>query len=148
MTTELKVIPNSKVCSKCKHELSLTEFHPCRVRGVLHVKSRCKTCTAEDTKIRYESRSRTKMRSDKNNRLKKTAERKLWFHNLKNSLKCSKCPESRSVCLDFHHIDISEKDYHISYMIRGSFSKEYILREISKCIVLCANCHRIEHADG
>jgi hypothetical protein len=30
-------------------------------------------------------------------------------------------------------------------MIRSGLSRQAILREIAKCIVLCSNCHQIEH---
>jgi hypothetical protein len=30
-------------------------------------------------------------------------------------------------------------------MVTSNYSKERIKKEIDKCIVLCANCHRKEH---
>lgn len=66
---------------------------------------------------------------------------------LKSILCCSECGENRSACLDFHHIDRSTKSYTIAHMITRKFSWEKILEEIDKCIVLCANCHRVLHAE-
>ena len=44
-----------------------------------------------------------------------------------------------------HHIDKNKKNGFVSRMATSGFSKEIILKEISKCIVLCANCHKKEH---
>jgi hypothetical protein len=43
---------------------------------------------------------------------------------------------------DFHHL--GDKDASIGNLIDGG-SVESIEAEMSKCILLCANCHRIEH---
>lgn len=46
--------------------------------------------------------------------------------------------------LEFHHKDPSEKDPNIRFgSSRKSFKK--IAKELDKCIMLCANCHREEH---
>ena len=57
---------------------------------------------------------------------------------------CHKCNGKfpREV-FDFHHID--KKDADPSHLIVNS-SPDKIADEMSKCILLCANCHRIEHA--
>jgi 5-methylcytosine-specific restriction endonuclease McrA len=44
---------------------------------------------------------------------------------------------------DFHHIE--HKDNDPSYLI-GNSSVQKIAEELEKCVLLCANCHRIEHA--
>jgi hypothetical protein len=62
----------------------------------------------------------------------------------KSTLKCSKCSFSHIAALDFHHVDPSEKKYVISALVSNkSFTKA--MNEAKKCIVLCANCHRIHH---
>jgi hypothetical protein len=48
-----------------------------------------------------------------------------------------------SAAYDFHHI--GKKDAHPSALIANN-SVERISQEIEKCVLLCANCHRIEHA--
>ena len=72
-------------------------------------------------------------------------ERREWILGIKASLKCSRCGESRPMCLDFHHLDGSTKEYNISTMIGKHHPKERILNEIAKCSVLCRNCHAVEH---
>ena len=57
----------------------------------------------------------------------------------------SKCGEDHIACLDFHHQNPEEKEHNIAWMLAFGFSKEAILAEIDKCIVLCSNCHRKEH---
>jgi len=45
--------------------------------------------------------------------------------------------------MQFHHLDPSKKVDNVSAMARG-YSLKKIAAEMSKCIVLCANCHAIE----
>jgi len=51
---------------------------------------------------------------------------------------------------DFHHIDPNKKDFEISLALDGKIAslrpRENLLKEIDRCLMLCANCHRIEHA--
>ncbi len=65
-------------------------------------------------------------------------------------LNCGACGYDKCVeALDFHHINPQEKDGVLSRYSRRVFSpatKELIDREVEKCEVLCANCHREEHS--
>ena len=45
--------------------------------------------------------------------------------------------------IDFHHINPAEKNFTISENSHAKF--EILLKEIEKCIPLCANCHREFH---
>ena len=74
-------------------------------------------------------------------------ELKAWFQNLKSTLKCGHCPENHPATLDFHHLDGRKKDRAVCVSISNGWSKERVLKEISKCKVLCANCHRKLHWD-
>jgi hypothetical protein len=57
---------------------------------------------------------------------------------------CSQCGYNKnSIALDFHHLDKNKKDFKISE--HYNLPEKDLLKEIKKCIVLCANCHRIEH---
>jgi hypothetical protein len=46
-------------------------------------------------------------------------ERREWFHDLKMTLKCNRCPENDWVTLDFHHSDPNEKRH-------GSFQHGWV----------------------
>jgi hypothetical protein len=68
------------------------------------------------------------------------------FSEYKSTLKCQLCPESESICLDFHHIDPTKKDRSVGEMFRYGPSMKQLMDEVDKCVVLCANCHRKVHA--
>jgi hypothetical protein len=69
----------------------------------------------------------------------------IWFKSLKKQMKCERCAESHPACLDFHHRDASKKEINLANAVHKNWGKERILLEISKCIILCSNCHRKEH---
>jgi len=68
-----------------------------------------------------------------------------FVNDYKSNLKCERCPEDHIGCLEFHHNDPGEKEICISNICSTGWGKERILKEIEKCIVLCANCHRKLH---
>ena len=58
---------------------------------------------------------------------------------------CSACGYNRYIgSLEFHHLDPAKKDFNLAAAHCTNFEK--IKAELDKCIVLCANCHREEHA--
>ena len=68
-----------------------------------------------------------------------------WFYEFRATKKC-KCGQSHPAALDFHHLDPSKKDGNIVEMIyTNGWGKERVLKEVAKCEVLCASCHRILH---
>jgi len=58
---------------------------------------------------------------------------------------CNKCGEDRFYVLDFHHRNPEEKEMNLGDVRRLGWSKERILKEVAKCDVYCANCHRELH---
>ena len=60
--------------------------------------------------------------------------------------KCQICDYNKHYgALEFHHLDPSIKDP--KYGNLRSWSWDRIVREIQKCVLLCANCHREVHAE-
>ncbi len=59
---------------------------------------------------------------------------------------CSKCSEKDPVALDCHHRPDEEKLFSISKRASWQISVSRIQKELDKCVVLCSNCHRKEHA--
>lgn len=68
-----------------------------------------------------------------------------WLKDYKLHLVCLHCMENHPACLDFHHLDASQKEGTIGNMISEGYSIRRIQNEISKCIILCKNCHAKEH---
>ena len=76
--------------------------------------------------------------------------RKEWetFFKRHRLNKCSLCGYDKDFsAIDFHHI--KDKKFGISYFItRHRPTKKHIKslsKEVNKCVILCANCHRIMH---
>jgi len=60
--------------------------------------------------------------------------------------KCIICGYEKCVwALDLHHVDGSKKEFGLS--VRGlTRSWDKVQREVNKCVLVCANCHREIHA--
>jgi hypothetical protein len=66
------------------------------------------------------------------------------WREYKATLSCSKCQENHPATFDFHHEDPTKKEDNIHRLLsNGQYAK--LEEELKKCIVLCANCHRIHH---
>lgn len=82
--------------------------------------------------------------SEKTHVIRRKNEIRKWFQEYKKSLRCSKCGENHPATIDFHH-RIGKKENGISKMVGDGYSIERIKKELEKCEVLCANCHRKVH---
>jgi len=127
-----------KKCSKCQLEKSIEEFNK---KTKNRLSSFCKECNSIYLKEHY--RNNKKYYIDK--RKKWQDNHRDWFNDLKKDLKCKKCGENRWWVLDFHHKEPNKKELELARMLGQGKSKESILYEISKCDVLCSNCHRDLH---
>src|SRR5205823_6632802 len=67
----------------------------------------------------------------------------IW--NQKMGCACAHCGVSDPRVRDFHHNGDSKKEESLSKFASKNWGEKRILEEIRKCIVLCANCHRILH---
>jgi hypothetical protein len=115
---------NTKICSKCNRELPLSEFHKngFSSNGEQKYRGYCKECANKKESDRYQ-------------------QKKAYVNSQK--VECKKCGETRFYTLDFHHKDAKTKDFTIGRFKKGAL--QTIQKEIDKCVVLCANCHREFH---
>jgi len=89
--------------------------------------------------------ARNKKENAKKHRILKRARNHQFLKEYKEEKCCEKCDESHPACLDFHHLEPSEKDHNISDMVPRGYSIERINEEIGKCILVCRNCHAKIH---
>ena len=57
---------------------------------------------------------------------------------------CKVCEPDQLEIYDYHHTEPTTKLYSIGYILVGSL--ERLMAEVDKCLLLCSNCHRKEHA--
>ncbi len=113
----------TRICKVCKLEQVLTNFFITdTIKGVVYRKHVCKNCI--NTYRRGKQRDMRK-----------------WVVSLKKIGKCSNCGIKDHRVLDYHHK--FGKSYNIADGANRCYSKEDILNEISKCELVCANCHRM-----
>jgi len=69
--------------------------------------------------------------------------RRGWIDGYKKEKGCIKCGIKDPRVLDFHHL--RDKKFSISEYYYYQFGLENVKKEMEKCIVICANCHRVLH---
>ena len=57
---------------------------------------------------------------------------------------CTDCKQTFPICcMHFDHKEGTNKKYNIGSMFAHHYSRELIEKELSKCELVCANCHAI-----
>jgi len=116
-----------KVCPYCEQERPDESFAVAViVNGKVYRRRKCYACKYARQK----------------ERIRETAD---WLLKLKKTLACERCGFSDHRALQFHHRDPNEKEFAVGDIARKGGSLKRLKRELEKCIVLCANCHCIEH---
>ena len=134
-----------KECTSCQTEKPLSDFFvKDKKSGRLH--TQCKDCYKEYRKTYYAQHySKYKveyLERAKNRRLKLREEfrdKMLIYLSDKN---CEMCGECDNRVLEFDHLDPALKLFSISQAVRLGYGWNQVLDEISKCRILCANCHK------
>lgn len=134
----------TKTCSKCKEEKSLDQYSRKGVRkdGTQKYQPYCKPCQSTKIKEYYAS--------NKEYHKKQIKKRTGWYRKethsalLKyfNEHPCMDCGNSDVRVLEFDHVRGVKSD-NVSSLVQRRMSWGVIQREIDKCEVVCANCHRI-----
>lgn len=75
-----------------------------------------------------------------------------WRKNLKRRAlqlfdnKCVCCGYNKcSAALEFHHLEPEHKDFTLSSVYANPKSWDVVVKELEKCALVCANCHREIH---
>lgn len=126
-----------KICSRCKLPKLIKEFRPNNSKsdGLQHC---CISCDKEYQKEWYQKNKKSVITKTRilNKEIQKI-NRAFIVEYLKNN-PCVECGEKDIVVLQFDHIGHKTKG--VSLLIKSSTLLK-IKEEISRCQVLCANCH-------
>lgn len=128
-----------KTCTSCKEEKSYAEFHANKAKSDGH-QSQCKACRRVGNAAYYQSsksRQAEKRKANKCRLLERN--RQIVLMALKSG--CVDCGTMDIRVLEFDHV-ADDKSFTIGRMMED-VGEMRLLREIAKCEVVCANCHKI-----
>ena len=118
-----KIIGDERYCPSCKAYQNINEFYSRRKNNC---SGYCRKCINAKT-------------------VKRGRKLKLDCIEYKGG-KCQNCGYNKcQAALDFHHRNPEEKDFAICRRYGCRKINDRIRKELDKCDLLCANCHREEH---
>ncbi len=120
-----------KKCSKCRKIKSLSEYYKRHDNFTSGYRTSCKKCMqAKENKRRNGERAR-----------KRNRQFAAYYKGLLGG-QCAKCGYSKTQCsLEFHHVNPDEKEAGMASIMAQS-SHQRVIKELDKCILLCAICHQ------
>ena len=130
-----------KTCSKCKKEKSDEEFNFKNKRLKLR-QCQCKECTRLLIKNHYNKNKQYYLKKAKRRNQEIKIDIVNYIQGYLSKRSCIDCGESDIAVLEFDHRNRSNKFKAVSTLIRHGYPMNIIRREITKCDVRCANCHR------
>ena len=134
-----------KTCIKCKIEKDATDFNKSS-RKKDGLQCECRVCQNKTAKSYYENNREELVDKATSRRVVRVNINRQYLYDYVKKCSCIDCGVTNPVVLEFDHRDGDEKVHHISKMIHDGYSWANILKEIDKCDVRCANCHRIKTA--
>lgn len=112
-------LTNQFLCYKCYKVYNNTDKYP-----KSETQNICKSCCASDT-------------------IYKSSKGRQYIYDYLRDKSCVDCGETNPIVLEFDHRNPKLKVNNVSNLVR---SMEKLKIEITKCDVVCANCHRIRTA--
>ena len=133
------MMQESKRCSKCAMELPLAQFDR-QQNG--RWGSYCKSCLSLYCRHHYVKNAAA------HNARRAVARRRYRIRNQAYVLSyllshpCIDCGEADPIVLEFDHVDRGSKQFEVSNLSARGRSLADLEREIKRCVVRCARCHR------
>ena len=130
-----------KVCTGCKRDLPHSSYWVNKSKSD-GLQTQCKECRNIYAKKWYTENSSEQYARVKASRLKLQTE--IYEYLLQNP--CVDCGEARPECLEFDHVDRATKSGAIGELLANG-ARHKVYEEIKKCVVRCANCHKVRTAE-
>lgn len=131
-----------KLCRKCNTVKPVSLFSRRKFKTKIGYQPYCKKCNSILMKELYDKGPRKRQVRAWNRKKRKFLKGLAISYKLKKG--CKICGYNKNpYALDFHHLNSKSED--ISRLVGFGTSEKRLMEEMSKCIVLCANCHRELH---
>jgi hypothetical protein len=129
-----------KYCSTCKDDKNIKEFNKNKSKAD-GLNSICRECSNKNS-IKYYEENAVKMKQQIHGKRRERVlknKQKLFEYYLNHP--CVDCGESDPIVLELDHVR-GKKNMMISQLVSFGYSWDAVEKEIKKCDVRCANCHR------
>ena len=128
-----------KWCPKCHSMLEIEAFSWSirQQRGG----SYCRTCQSAYSKAHYRRNAHLHNRRRANNRKRYQVRNRTLIMEYMRTRSCVDCGERDTRVFEFDHVQ-GEKSAEISFMVQRGYGWRRIEKELAKCVIRCANCHR------
>lgn len=142
--TSYIVLVNDKTCSKCGLVKSVSDFYQRKSgKRVGEFYEKCAECMKSRGR-QYYHRNHARQLALALKRRRRAYKEKRHFINLSKNKPCVDCGvRYPQYVMDFDHNDSKDKINDVAYMVARNWSLEKIKKEVAKCEVVCANCHRM-----
>ena len=138
----------TKLCSKCGEFKDLSAFNK-RTSSKDGYNWHCRDCVTakrRETREGYDSAGEyAKAHREEQAKWKaaRVAELKVWLNDLRETTPCADCNHYfPAVCMDFDHVR-GKKKMDVMKMAGQGYARAMVEDEVSKCELVCANCHRL-----
>ena len=130
-----------KRCGRCGKKRDTKHFNKkCGDR----LQSMCRDCQHKKFKKYYQENKAHHCSSVSQRKKELNAENQLRLLGYLRDHPCCDCGEKDPVVLEFDHVAGKKKDC-VTRMLTQGYSWEALEKEIGKCLVRCANCHKRRH---
>jgi len=134
-----------KTCTQCKIQKSILDFSKNHnAKDGLY--SWCKPCNRVKARALYARKSHVYKACAKKHRIAVSKELRAQLLVIKAKYGCAFCEEKEICTLEFHHVNPRKDAGGRAVSHAVSRGRGVFIREVNKCVVLCANCHKKVHA--
>lgn len=128
-----------KNCCRCKKKKRVEEFN--FKNKLLGIRQKaCKKCTRLEIRKHYQNNKEYYLKKSRIRNRKHRIIVKKYIYEYLLTHSCVDCGEKDPVVLEFDHI--SSKLQNVSTIVQRNYPINTIKKEVVKCEVRCANCHR------
>jgi hypothetical protein len=127
---------DSRTCPSCGVTRSAADFPD---RG-----ARCLDCRRAAGRAHYRANREYYLVKARRRQRRVVLETREWLRTYLLGHPCIDCGMADIRALEFDHVDPGCKTAAVAILARNGYPLDRVIAEVAKCVVRCANCHRIK----